>query len=242
MVGFGGTAPTSRPARIGCTIFSGAEQSTGKPPCGRTICVSNRAARFRRVSLVDQAELIRPSDVTKMPRPGSPALEVGAKDPTRPVSGRQPLHVSGRRLRASSRATDRPSSTTCPVRGLVQAVSLATPAPFAHCPHPHRPLLRPPCGPPAPPWRAAALVHRPIPASLARHKTTPRNPLASSRVLRSRRRPRLAQRLRHSPLTALIIWALGPSVTAPLYSRCVSTGSDGEAPKGSPAAPRPEAH
>ena len=31
-------------------------------------------------------------------------------------------------------------------------------------------------------------------------------------------------------------------MTAPLYSRCVSTGSDGEAPKGSPAAPRPEAH
>ena len=54
----------------------------------------------------------------------------------------------------------------------------------------------------------ATLSHDNPTPSLARHKTTPRNSLASSRVLRSRRRPRLAQRLRHSPLTALIIWAL----------------------------------
>ena len=75
--------------------------------------------------------------------------------------------------------------------------------------------------------------------SQKRPRATHLHPLA---FFAARRRPRLAQRLRHSPLAALIVWPLGPSVSAPLYSRCVATGSDGEAPKGSPAAPRPEVH
>ena len=72
-----------------------------------------------------------------------------------------PPLVSGRRLRASFRATDGRSSTAWPVRGLVQAVSLPAPAPIAHCPQPPRPPLRPSCGPTAPPWRPAALANLP---------------------------------------------------------------------------------
>ena len=220
----------------------GAEQSTGKPPCGRTISVSNRAARFRRVSLVDQAELIRISDVTRIYRPGSPALEMGAKDPHAPrvwqatppcvrsktariVTGNRPSffhHMPSARAGAGGEPGHaRPvrALSSSPPPSLAPSMWAAGPS-LAGCgarssTHPclHRPSQNDPAQP-------TCILSRSSKSSPPPARPAP-PPLPS-----------------HSPHYL----GPGPSVTAPLYSRCVSTGSDGEAPKGSPAAPRPEAH